>query len=287
MTEPPASGDSPWPVALWLMASMSVVAILISIAAGLLSASLLLDLTAMWPVVVVAIIALVFALVRGGVWRWVTPLILVVWMLATMGLHLASFELFPSAVGDLELEVDTEDVGTAQLRAGPLAVIDLRFREQTQLLNVDMRRRGGAVGPALATPLVGDGRAEVVLAERDDAGFYRFEGWDLTLGVVESWELDLAAARLEIDTTGARRATIRATGAGHIHLAAVPDESIVEVTGVFAVTVPRGVGVVLDGEATTPNDWTRTDRGLSSPGVVGWTLIVSGESSVTVSYRDP
>ena len=266
---------------------MSAVAIFVSIAASLLSISLILDLAAMWPVLVLGIIFGILSVVRGGVWRWVTPLVLVGWMLATMGLHLAALDLLPSAVGDLQLEVGSDEVGTAQLRAGPLAAVDLSFAEQPQLLSVDMRRRGGDIGPAQVTPLVGDGRAEIVLTERTDAGFYRFEGWDLTLGIVESWEIDLAAARLDIDTSGVRRATIRATGAGAIHLAAVPGESIVEVTGVFNVTVPRGVGVVLDGEATTPHDWTRTDRGLSAPGEVVWTLIVSGDSSVTVRYRDP
>ena len=269
------------------MASMSAVAIFVSIAAKLLSISLILDLAAMWPGLVIGIIFGILSLVRGGVWKWLTPLVLVVWMLGTMGLHLAALDLLPSGVGDLQLEVGSDDVGTAQLSAGPLTVVDLSFAEQTQLLSVDMRRRGGDIGPAQVTPLVGDGRAEIVLTERTDAGFYRFEGWDVTLGVVESWEIDLAAARLDIDTSGVRKATIRATGAGGIHLAAVPGESIVEVTGVFDVTVPRGVGVVLDGEATTPNDWTRTDRGLSAPGEVAWTLIVSGDSSVTVRYRDP
>lgn len=287
MTDEPAAGDSPWPIALWLMTSMSAVAIFVSIAAGLLSVSLILDLAAMWPIVVVGIVFLVLSLVSGGLWKWATPLVFVVWMLATMGLHLAAIDLLPSGVGDLELDVGTGDVGTAQLRAGPVAVVSLGFSEQPALISVDMRRRGGDIGPALVTPLVGDGRAEIVLAERPDAGFYRFEGWDVTLGVVESWEIDLAAARLDIDTSAVRRATIRATGAGRIHLADVPDESIVELTGVFTVTVPPGVGVVLDGEATTPNDWTRTDRGLSAPGDVAWTLIVSGDSSVTVSYGGP
>jgi hypothetical protein len=266
---------------------MSAVAVFVSIAASLLSFSLILDLAAMWPIVVLGIIFLILSLVRGGIWKWVTPLVMIVWILGTMGLHLAAMDFLPSAVGDLDLGVGTEEVGTAQLRAGPLGVVDLAFSDRSQLLTVDMRRRGGNVGPAQITPLVGDGRAEIVLAEREDVGLYRFEGWDVTLGIVESWEIDLAASRLEIDTTGARRATIRATGAGEIHLAEVPDESIVEVTGVFDVTVPRGVGVVLDGEATTPNDWSRTDRGLTAPGEVAWTLIVSGDSSVTVSYRDP
>ena len=126
-----------------------------------------------------------------------------------------------------------------------------------------------------------------MLAERDDPGFFEFEGWQLSLGGVESWELDVAATRLEIDTDGALQASILASGAGTIALSEVERESVLDVTGVFDISVPRGVGVVLDGAATTPNDWTATDRGSVSPGDTQWTIVVIGESRVTVSYRDP
>jgi hypothetical protein len=287
VSERPAPGGSPWPVALWLLFSMATVAIVVAVAATLLSATLILDLAALWPAVALATALLPLALLRGGVWRFAPPLIFLLWLFTGLALHLSAFALLPSAAGDIEVGVTTDDVGTAQLTAGPIDSLEIDFSGGQELVSVTMRRRGGDVAPATATPLVGDGRAEIVLTERQDPGFFEFEGWQLHLGDVGSWDLAVAASRLSIDTAGISQGSIMASGAGDIALSSVSNESILEVTGVFEVTVPRGVGVVLDGVATTPNDWTRTDRGLTAPGEVAWTLIVSGDSRVTVSYRDP
>jgi hypothetical protein len=266
---------------------MATVSVAVAVAAGLLSTTLVLDLAALWPAVAVALVALVVALLRRGPWRWAPPAILLAWLLFGLGLHLIAVPMLPSAVGDIEVDVDVSDIGAAKLTAGPIDVLTVDFNETGVVASVTMRRRGGGVAPAIATPLVGDGRAEIVLAERDDPGFFEFEGWQLSLGGVESWELDVAATSLEIDTDGALQASILASGAGMIALSEVERESVLDVTGVFDISVPRGVGVVLDGAATTPNDWTATDRGSVSPGDTQWTIVVIGESRVTVSYRDP
>lgn len=287
MSDQPAPGDSPWPIALWLLFSMTTVALAVAIVANLLSTTLVLDLAALWPAVALALITFLVALFRRGPWRWAPPAILLAWLLSGLGLHLNAVPLLPSAVGDVVVDVDPADVGTASLTAGPIDLLTVDFSEGEELASVTMRRRGGQVAPAVATPLVGDGRAEIVLEEREDPGFFEFEGWELELGDVGSWEIDVAAARLEIRTDGARQASIQASGAGIIVLSPVTGDSVLDVTGVFDITVPRGVGVVLDGEASTPTDWTPTDRGLASPGTTQWTLIVAGDSRVTVSYQDP
>ncbi len=287
MSEQPAPGETPWPVALWLLFSMVMVAIVLATVGRLLSTTFILDLAALWPAAALAIVLLPVALLRRGRWRWSPPVIFLAWLLTGLGLHLTGFPMLPSAVGDVEVEVDTDEIGAAKLTAGPINMLVVDFTRGDILASVTMRRRGGNVAPAMATPLVGDGRAEIVLTERDDPGFFLFEGWQLRLGDVESWELDLAATSLSIDTEGMQQASIQASGAGSIDLASVQRRSVLEVTGVFDITVPRGVGVVLDGEATTPNDWTRTERGLASPGDTEWTLVVAGDSRVTVSYLDP
>lgn len=287
MNDQPAPGASPWPVALWLLFSMATVAIVVAVAASLLSTTLILDLAALWPAVALAVVVVPVALLRRGVWRWIPPAILLAWLLSGLGLHLTAVPLLPSAVGDIEIDIDVAEVGTAKLTAGPIDELTVDFAGGDSLASVTMIRRGGSVAPAVATPLVGDGRAEVVLAEREDPGFFEFEGWHLSLGDVDSWDLDLAATSLEIDTDGVAQASIQASGAGSIALSPVEGDSVLDVTGVFEISVPRGVGVVLDGEATTPNDWTRTERGVASPGDTQWTLVVIGDSRVTVSYRDP
>jgi hypothetical protein len=287
VSDKPAPGGSPWPVALWLLFSMATVAIVVAVVAQLLSTTLVLDLAALWPAVALALVVLPMALLRRGVWRWIPPAILLTWLLTGLALHLNAVSVLPSAVGDVEIDADPAEVGTAKLTAGPIDVLVVDFTGGDTLASVTMRRRGGGVAPAIATPLVGDGRAEIVLTERDDPGFFQFEGWQLSLGDVESWELDVAATSLEISTDGAEQVSIQASGAGSIALSSVQRESVLDVTGVFDISVPRGVGIVLDGEATTPNDWTRTERGLASPGDTQWTLVVAGDSRVTVSYRDP
>lgn len=287
MSDQPAPGDSPWPVALWLLFSMATIAIVVATVANLLSTTLVLDLAAMWPAVALALVVLPIALLRRGAWRWIPPAILLTWLLSGLGLHLNGFAMLPSAVGDIEIDVDATDIGTATLTAGPIDALAVDFAGTEALASVTMRRRGGRVAPAAATPLVGDGRAEIVLTERSDPGFFEFEGWQLSLGDIESWDLDVAATNLDISTAGVAQASIRASGAGSIALSSVERESVLDVTGVFDISVPRGVGVVLDGEATTPNDWSRTERGLASPGESQWTLVVIGDSRVTVSYQDP
>jgi hypothetical protein len=287
VNDKPAPGASPWPVALWLLFSMATFAIAVAIVAQLLSTTLILDMAALWPAVALGLVVVPVALLRRGFWRWIPPAILLAWLLAGLGLHLNAVSMLPSAVGDVEIDVDAAEVGTAKLSAGPIDVLAVDFDGGETLASVTMRRRGGRVAPAIATPLVGDGRAEIVLSERDDPGLFEFEGWQLSLGDVESWELDVAATSLEIDTAGVGQASIQASGAGSIALFPVDGESVLDVTGVFDISVPRGVGVVIDGEATTPNDWTRTERGLASPGATQWTVVVAGDSRVTVSYRDP
>jgi hypothetical protein len=274
-------------VALWLLFSMATVAIVVAIAAKLLSATLILDLVALWPAAAVGAVIVPVAILRGDLWRFAPPLVFLLWVLAGLTLHLTELALLPSAAGDLDVGLGVDEVGTAELTAGPIDSLQVDFSGGAELVSITMRRRGGDVAPPTATKLVGDGRAEIVLSERDDPGFFEFEGWQLHLGDVGTWDLVLAAADLSIDTSGVGQASIQASGAGHVALSVVANESLLEVTGVFEVTVPRGVGVVLDGQATTPNDWTRTERGLTAPGDVAWTLIVSGDSRVTVSYQDP
>ena len=287
MSDQPAPGDSPWPVALWLLFSMATVAIVAAVAAELLSSTLVLDLAALWPAVALAVLFVPLAFLRAGLWRWLPPLILLAWLLTGLALHLGGVTFLPSSAGDIDVDVRSDQIGTAQLTAGPVDSLAVAFDGGSQLAAVTMRRRGGDVAPAIATPLVGDGRAEIVLAERQDPGFFEFEGWMLHLGAVPLWELDLAASRLTVDTEGLSQGSIIASGSGEIVLSEVANESILEVTGVFDIVVPRGVGVVVDGLATTPNDWTRTERGLTAPGDLGWTLIVSGDSRVSVSYSTP
>lgn len=276
---------SPWPVALWLLFSMAGVAIAVAIGAGLLSKSLILDLVALWPIAGLGFILTVVAAVRGGLWRWPPPLIWLAWLLTILGLHLGAFGLLPSAVGDISPEIAVDEVGAATLTAGPVDALSVAFSDRSELISVKMRRLGGGVAPASATQLVGEGRAEIVLTQRDDPGFFEFEGWDIDLGIVSTWELTLRSSDLSLDTSGIRQASMTVEGAGSVRLAGVPEASVLEVNGEFEITVPAGIGVVLDGIAATPTDWMTTGRGSTAPGDLVWTVIVADGSNVSVAYQ--
>ena len=132
--------------------TMATVAFVVAVVANLLSTTLILDLAALWPAIALALIMIPVALLRRGPWRWAPPMILLTWLLSGLGLHLNAVSILPSAVGDIEIGVDASNVGTAKLTAGPIEVLVVDFSGGETLTSVTMRRRGGGVAPAVATP---------------------------------------------------------------------------------------------------------------------------------------
>lgn len=279
-------GISPWPVAMWLFVTLTLVAVSASIAAGLLSPSLVLDMAALWPLLAVALIVVVVAFVRPGVWRILAPSMALVWIFAALVGHLVRSDYLPSGSGDAALPL--ADVGTAQIVVGPVDQVSIRFDPDADGVEVAMLREGGSVGPPSIVPLVGDGRAEVVVAERDEPGYFRFNGWMITLSTGPAWELDVMSESMRIITDGATAADLTVAGGGVLELHDVATASIVEIDGDFDIVVPPGVGVVVDGEAEVPSDWVVSERGSRSPAsVVVWTVIAADGSRVSIGHETP
>ena len=286
MSDRPTGGGFPWPVSLWLLATMAFAAVSVSVLGDVLSPSLLLDLAAFWPFLAVAVLTAVLGAVRGGGFRVVAPLAVIAWLATTMALHLSGASFLPSVVGRVTAGVGTEGIGAAEMVIGPVDAVEIGFAETDQLVTVTPTREGGDVAPAVVTPFVGDGRAEIVVAERPDPGYFLFSGWIMDLAVVDAWNLDIQANDLVLDTTRAVQVDLTAAGDGTLRLAEVAGPSVAVLTGGFDVIVPRGVGVIVEGEAATPRDWSDTERGSRSPEPdVRWTITVVGGSQVTVSYE--
>lgn len=286
MSDRATGGGFPWPVSLWLLATMAFAAVSIAILGDVLSPSLLLDLVAFWPFVAIALVAGVVGSLRGGMLRVVAPVAVLSWLATTMVLHLAGAGFLPSVAGHTVAGVALSDIGAADLVIGPVDAVEMGFSSDDQLVSIDTTREGGDTAPAVITPFVGDGRAEIVVSERTDPGYFLFSGWVVRLGIVDSWTLDLQSNRIALSTAGARQLDLTAVGDGRITLSHVPVASVVNLTGGFEVTVPPGIGVAVEGEATVPDDWTPTDRGSRSPQAeVEWTVTVVGGSEVAISYQ--
>ena len=286
MSDGPTGGGFPWPVSLWLLATMAFAAVSIGILGDVLSPSLLLDLVAFWPFVAIAAVAGLIGSFRGGALRVVAPVAILSWLATTMVLHLVGAGLLPSVSGHVAAGVGLSDVGTADLVIGPVDAIEMSFSDDDELVSIETTREGGDTAPAVITPFVGDGRAEVVVSERPDPGYFLFSGWVVRLGVVDSWTLDLQSNRISLSTAGARQLDVTAVGGGMVALSDVPVPSVVNLTGGFDLTVPEGVGVAVEGEAIVPDDWATTDRGSRSPHAeVEWTVTVVAGSEVTISYQ--
>lgn len=286
MSDRPTGGGFPWPVSLWLLATMAFAAVSVSVLGDVLSPSLLLDLAAFWPFVAVAVIAGVIGAVRGGAFRVIAPVAVLAWLATTMALHLAAAPFLPSVVGRVTAGVGTEEIGAAEIVIGPVDAVEIGFVETDELVTVTPTREGGDVAPAVVTPFVGDGRAELIVAERPDPGYFLFSGWIMELAVVDAWNLDIQANDLVLDTSGAVQVDLTAAGDGVLRLSEVAGPSVATLTGGFEVIVPRGVGVLVEGEAVTPGDWSDTGRGSRSPEAdARWTITVVGGSQVAVSYE--
>lgn len=285
MTEGPAPVFSPWPVSLWLLATMSFAALSASIAASLLSTSLILDLAALWPLAVIGLILIPIGLIRSGA-KVAAPAVLLVWAFLGLGLHLLAPQILPSSAGDISSGVLSDEIGTAQASFAEVDRIDVGFAAQADLLELSMLREGGAVAPPEITPVVGDGRADLVVGQRENPGYFRFSGWSTTLDIGPAWELSVISPALTVDTRGATQVSLSATGTGTISLSAVGNPSDLELAGIFTLLVPRGLGIEVLGPADVPADWVTTSQGSAVPdAIASWLVIVADGSQVTVSYQ--
>ncbi|GIU92071.1 MAG: hypothetical protein KatS3mg011_0977 [Acidimicrobiia bacterium] len=107
-----------------------------------------------------------------------------------------------------------------------------------------------------------------------DNPWYRFAGWLVELSDRVTWEIHASGSSIVADFRAVRVGEASLTGGGTVKLG--PGRGRLFLDGSFRVEVPDDVGVSVEGEAEVPSGWTATELGYTSPGGVGWTVVVSG-----------
>ncbi len=269
---------------VWILPVLAVVVILVAIALGILSRSVLVDLIAWWPVWVVLV---VFAfLARGRRWGRVRVSALVA-ILSVLVLgafitgHILGWAVMPSAATVLN-GPQAGSVSTGALSARIDGQLEVGSGQSGFLYAVEPVRRGGEIGPPVANEQLQGPNIAVTLDPSPDPGLYTFAGWVLDLDEAPMWSLSLAG-EIDADLTGLRLTSLQLDGEGSAALGAVAEDIVVTVSGDFEISLPPGAPARVVGEATVPAGWAETNDGYesSTPGA-GWVISVPEGSSLTL-----
>jgi len=271
----------------WTMVAVVLLVTGVAVVGEILRASVLLDLVSFWPV-------FLLIAVGAGVWMakrksWparigsAISLMALTALLGIVALHLLGWSALPSSVvlegpafegGEVILEVVVRD---------GLVLVDTAERDSA--FAVSLIPRGGSIAAPRATGLDSE-PLDVSLVERGDPGLHRSEGWMVELAESGRWAVVLEASEIDADLRDTVVGSSVFDGAGTILLDAVAPGSTIELRGgPFAVEVPVGVGVAVEGDATVPPDWSATESGMASPaGSGGFVIVVAAETPVEISH---
>ena len=264
---------------------LALIAILVAISLGLLSRSVLSDLIAWWPVWLVLVVLAFLA--RGRRWGRVRVSALVaILSVAVLGLfitgHIIGWAAMPSAATGLN-GPQAGSVSTGALSARIEGKLEVGSGQSGFLYAVEPVRRGGDIGPPVASEQLQGPNIAVTLDPLPDPGLYTFAGWVLDLDEAPMWSLSLAG-EVEADLTRLQLTSLQLDGEGSAALGAVTEDVVVTVSGVFEIRLPPGVPARVVGEATVPSGWAATNDGYESPTPgAGWVVSVAEGSSLTLT----
>jgi hypothetical protein len=195
--------------------------------------------------------------------------------------HVRGWPVMPSAMVGL-YGPQAGSVVTGALSARIDGPVEVGSGQTGFLYAVEPIRRGGEIGPPVATEQLQGPNISVALEPSADPGLYTFAGWSLDLDEAPTWSLSLSG-ELEADLTRLRLASLQVDGAGSVALGAAAANTVVTVSGSFELTVPAGTPVRVVGDAVVPSGWTLTDDGYVSPtSGEGWVISAGEGSSLTV-----
>jgi hypothetical protein len=270
---------------VWILPVLAVVLILAAIALGFLSRSVLMDLLAWWPVWLVLLVLAFFS--RGRRWGRLRPSALVA-ILSVLALgsfltgHIRGWPVMPSASIGLN-GPQAGSVATAALSARIDGPLEVGSGQSGFLYAVEPVRRGGEIGPPVATEQLQGPNISVALEPSPEPGFYTFVGWVLDLDEAPTWSLSLAG-EVEADLARLRLASLQLDGEGSAFLGPAPTKAVVTISGEFDLTLPSGIPARVVGDATVPADWAASGDGFRSPTPgEGWVITVSEGTSLTVT----
>lgn len=267
------------------MVGFVAIAGLVGILGDALSPTLVLDLVALWPVILLSVLAGALAF-----WRRrehprllaLPPLIMLSWMLVGTGLHLGGWDALPSAAAVVRAEVAdaSEGVLTVSIANGTLA---LGASEDGVLYEIAPLNRGGQSPVPEVTTVLEDGAARVSVAAADPDFWFRFAGWQVRLSDSVPWTIEAGGTDIHADLSKLKITSARFVGAGVVSLG--PDQMELQLSGTFLVTVPPGTPVAVVGSAVVPGDWEQTADGWESPQGRGTVITAPEGASVEIRTR--
>lgn len=262
------------------MTGFTVVALTVGIVGNVVSRSLVLDAIALWPIAALVIPAALIGL-KGGRNRALAPLMLLSWLLVSVGVHLSGVDGMPSSAASIR--TDLTGIGSARLT---IAVDDLSLRIDPGAFEVAPVPVGGAIGVPVVERVSGTSATALVVTDDPDASvWFRFGEYRIRLDEGVAWDLRVAVSSFDIDARDLDVASARLVAdTGRLALGPPRTATTVEVAGDIEVSVPSGAAVTVIGTTRVPSGWTVTDNGASAPVEgEGWTIRVTSGSVRIVS----
>lgn len=262
------------------MVGFTVVALSVGIVGSVLSPSIVLDAVALWPLAALVVPAVVMGL-RGGRARALAPLMLISWMLVTVGLHLGGVEGLPSAAATIR-----PDLGGASTARLSVAVPDVALQIASGDFEIRPAPVGGRVGAPVVEQVTGSTAVAVTVTDdREASPWFRYGKYEIGLPSSASWDLQLVVASVDLDLTEVMVSGGRVEAAtGRILLGVPTQAATIRLTGAIEVSVPAGVPVRVSGTTAVPDDWqTDGDDAVSGVDGEGWTIIAESGSVRIVS----
>ncbi|HEY4584015.1 MAG TPA: hypothetical protein VI980_03100 [Acidimicrobiia bacterium] len=280
-----ASGSSPGVPRAWLLSIAVLLGIVLFVALGWLSRSVVIDFVAWWPVWL--FIGGLTLLARRRRWGQVRIAALVPLLaLAALGIflvcHLLGWDAMPSASASL-VGPGSDSVSTAAISARIEERLEVGLGQSGFLYAVAPIRTGGDTGLPEAVERAQGASMAVVLEPVAEPGWYTFSGWSLELDPSPAWALSLGGV-LSADLTPLRITELQLEGEGSVRLGNPMAETPVSLSGAFEIEVPSGSAVRVVGSADVPEGWTETSDGWESPsGAGGWVVSVTEGSTLAIT----
>ena len=262
------------------MVGFTVVALSVGVTGAVLSRSIVLDALALWPLAALVLPAVLVGL-RGGRSRALAPLVLLSWMLLTVGFHLGGVEGLPSAAATLRPEL-----GTATMARLTVAVPDIALRIGSGEFEIRPTPVGGRAGAPVVEQVSGSQAVAVTVTDdREASAWFRFGEYAISLPTVSSWDLQIGVTSVDLDLTNITVSGARIEAAtGRILLGRPAQAATLRLTGAIEVSVPADVPVRVSGTTAVPDDWqTDGDDAVSGVDGDGWTIIAESGSVRIVS----
>lgn len=263
------------------MVGFTLVALAVGVVGNVLSRTLVLDAVALWPLAALVVPAAIVGVSRGRR-RALAPLVLLTWLLVTVGAHLGSVEGLPSGAATVEV-----DLGTVEDARLVVAVPEVALTVGDGPFIVRPAPIGGRGGPPVVERVAGERSAALTITDAADRSWwFRFGAYDLTLPTATTWTIEVTAASIEADLTALPIAGGRLeASSGQVELGRPAGEASLVIAGNIEITLPADVAATVTGAGDVPSDWTVDGERATSPATGSGWLIVVQSGSVRITTR--